>query len=84
MKYEILILRSPEKEMEDLPKAIQSRISTRILSLENNPRPRNTKKLSQRDEYRLRVGDYRILYTVNDSDNTVTVVAVNHRREAYR
>ena len=84
MKYEIRILRSAEKETDKLPQAIRSRISNRILSLENNPRPKGTKKLSDRDEYRLRVGDYRILYTISDSDSTVTIIAVGHRREAYR
>ena len=84
MKYEIRILHSAEKEMEKLPAATHSRISSRILSLENNPRPRGAKKLSGRDEYRLRVGDYRILYTISDSDSAVTIIAVGHRREAYR
>ena len=84
MKYEIWILRSAEKEMDKLPTVVYSRISNRILSLENNPRPRGTKKLSGRDEYRLRVGNYRILYTISDSDSAVTIVAVGHRREAYR
>ena len=84
MKYEIRILRSAEKEMEKLPTVVHNRISNRILSLENNPRPRGAKKLSSRDEYRLRVGNYRILYTVSDSYGIVTIIAVGHRREAYR
>ena len=84
MKYEIRILSSAEKEMDKLPIVVHSRISNRILSLENNPRPRGAKKLSGRDEYRLRVGNYRILYTISDSDNAVTIIAVGHRREAYR
>lgn len=84
MKYEIRILHSAEKEMSKLSPEIRNRISNRILSLENNPRPRGTKKLSDRDEYRLRVGDYRILYAINDSDNAVTIIAIGHRREAYR
>lgn len=84
MNYEVRILRSAEKEMEKLPPAIHSRISRRVLSLENNPRPKGAKKLSARDEYRLRVGNYRILYTVSDSDGAVTIIAVGHRREVYR
>ena len=84
MKYEIRILRSAEKEMERLPKVVHSRISNRILSLENNPRPKGAKKLSTRDEYRLRVGNYRILYTVSESESAVTIIAVGHRREVYR
>ena len=84
MKYEIRILHSAEKEMDKLPTVVHSRISNRILSLENNPRPRGAKKLSGRDEYRLRVGNYRILYTVSDSESAVIIIAVGHRREIYR
>lgn len=84
MKYEIKILRSAEREMERLPKVVHHRISNRILSFEDNPRPKGAKKLSTRHEYRLRVGNYRILYTVSDSENAVTIIAVGHRREVYR
>ena len=84
MSYEVRIIRSAEKEMDKLPAAIHNRISKRILSFRDNPRPRGVKKLSDRDEYRLRVGDYRILYTVIDSDKVVTIIAVGHRRQAYR
>jgi len=52
--------------------------------MEDNPRPRAAKKLSGRDEYRLRVGDYRALYTVEDERGIVATLAVGHRREVYR
>jgi len=84
VKYEIRILRSAEKEMEKLPVALHTRIGRRILSLENIPRPKGAKKLSARYEYRLRIGNYRILYTISDSDSTVTIIAVGHRRDVYR
>ena len=84
MKYEVRIIRTAEKEMNRLPGAIHARISRRILSLEDNPRPRGAKKLSGHEEYRLRVGDYRVLYTINDKGCVVTVFAVGHRREVYR
>ena len=83
MKYEILIVHVAEKEMDKLPPAIHTRISRRILSLEGNPRPRGVKKLSGREEYRLRAGDYRILYTIDDKNSIITVFAVGHRREVY-
>lgn len=69
--------------MDRLPATIHTRLSKRILTLEENPRPRGIKKLSGRDEYRLRVGDYRILYTIDDENHTVTIIAVGHRREVY-
>ena len=84
MKYEVRIIRIAEKEMDKLPRAIHARISRRILSLEDNPRPRGVRKLGRREEHRLRVGDYRVLYTVDDKDSIVTIFAVGHRREVYR
>ncbi len=84
LKHDVQILRSAGREMDKLPSAVHNRISRRILSLEMNPRPRGARKLSNRQEYRLRVGDYRILYTVDDKDRVVTVFAVGHRREVYR
>lgn len=84
MRYEVRILQAAEREMDKLPSIVHSRISRRILSLEDNPRPRGTKKLSGRGEYRLRIGDYRVLYTINDKNSVVTVFAVGHRREVYR
>ena len=83
MSYQVRIVRSAEKEMERLPATVHARLSKRILSLEENPRPRGVKKLSGREEYRLRVGDYRILYVIDDGNHTVTIVAVGHRHEVY-
>ena len=83
MKYKVQIVHAAEKEMDKLPTVIHTRISRRILSLEDDPRPKSVKKLSGREEYRLRVGDYRVLYTVDDKDTIVIIFAVSHRREAY-
>ena len=84
MGYEIRIISGAEREMDKLPTAVCKRISRRILALEDNPRLRGAKKLSGREEYRLRIGDYRVLYTVDDKNGVVTVSAVGHRREIYR
>ena len=84
MAYEVRIISAAEREMNKLPAAVHKRISRRILTLEDNPRPRGTKKLSGREEYRLRIGDYRVLYTVDDKNGVVTIFAVGHRREIYR
>lgn len=84
MKYKVRIIRTAEKEMDKLLRAVHARISRRILSLEDNPRPRGARKFSGRDEYRLRVGDYRVLYTIDDKTCAVTVFAVGHRGEVYR
>jgi mRNA interferase RelE/StbE len=84
MKYQVRIIPSAEKEMDKLTPLIHRRISRKILLLEDNPRPIGAKKLSGREEYRLRAGDYRVLYTINDRRHVVTVFAVGHRREVYR
>ncbi|MCL0052980.1 type II toxin-antitoxin system RelE/ParE family toxin [Dehalococcoidales bacterium] len=84
MKYEVRIVPAAEREMDKLPTPVHTRLSRRILSLEGNPRPRGAKKLGGREEYRLRVGDYRVLYTIDDKGCMVTVFAVGHRREVYR
>jgi mRNA interferase RelE/StbE len=74
---------SAEKEMNRLPTTVHTRLSKRILALEDNPRPRGIKRLSGREEYRLRVGDYRILYIIDDKKHIITIFAVGHRREVY-
>lgn len=84
MKYEIRIIASAEKELDKLETSIFKRLTEKILSLENEPRPPGSKKLIGRGEYRLRVGNYRILYTVDDANFIVTIYAARHRREAYR
>jgi len=85
MNYAVHLKRSAEKELEDLPDHVHDRIVKRLLALEENPRPRGVRKLRDRTgEYRLRVGDYRVLYVVDDTAHVVEVIAIRHRREAYR
>ncbi|MBI2872099.1 MAG: type II toxin-antitoxin system RelE/ParE family toxin [Chloroflexi bacterium] len=84
MTYEVHILRSAEREMDRLPAAVHTRITRRILALEDTPRPRAARKLGGQQAYRLRVGEYRVLYTIDDRTKAVIVFAVGHRREIYR
>ena len=84
MSYEVHIIRSAEKEIERLPSTIYARLIKRTLALGDNPRPKGAKKLTGSEEYRMRAGDYRILYLVDDKRRIVTVMAVGHRREVYR
>jgi mRNA interferase RelE/StbE len=85
MNYTVRLKRSAEKELEDLPDHVHTRTVERLLALEQNPRPRGVRKLRDRaEEYRLRVGEYRILYVVDDAAQAVEVIAIRHRREAYR
>lgn len=70
--------------MDALPQPIHRRVSTKIIALQDDPRPFGIKKLEGIEGYRLRVGDYRVIYTIDDKSKTVTVTLVAHRREAYR
>jgi mRNA interferase RelE/StbE len=82
--YRLLIKPSAGKEIETLPKQDRRRIVGKITALSHDPRPPGCEKLSGRDQYRLRQGNYRILYEIQDSDLIVVVVKVGHRRDVYR
>ncbi len=82
--YRVLIKPAAEKELDALPESVHQRVTARILGLADEPRPHGSRKLRGLESYRLRVGDYPPLYTVEDATSTVTVYAVAHRREAYR
>ena len=82
--YKLLIKPSAAKELEALPRKDRSRIAAKIVGLAANPRRPGSEKLSGEDKYRLRQGDYRVLYSIEDASTTVTVVKIAHRREVYR
>jgi mRNA interferase RelE/StbE len=82
--YRVLIKRSAAKELETVPRKDRVRIAAKIELLAGDPRPPASEKLSGEEKYRLRQGDYRILYLIEDASSTVTVVKIGHRREVYR
>jgi mRNA interferase RelE/StbE len=82
--YSLIIRRSAGKEIEALPLADRRRVVARIQALASDPRPPGCEKLSGEEKYRLRQGDYRILYEIADRDLIVTVVKVGNRRDVYR
>jgi len=82
--YQIIILPTVEKSLSKLPKKMQLRIQGAITTLASNPLPPVAKKLVGRDTYRLRVSDYRIIYSIEKNILTVKIISVDHRREAYR
>ncbi len=84
-KYKVSIKSSAVKEIEAIPqKKERQRIIRRIGQLADNPRPPGSTKLSGHDKYRIRQGVYRIVYGIEDSELTVVVVKVGHRKEVYR
>ena len=84
MEYTVEIKRSAEKELDALPSRVANRILARLVALGGDPRPVGSKKLSGEDRFRIRVGDYRVLYEIDEAVRMVIVVAVGHRREVYR
>ena len=84
MSYELFILRQAQKELADLPKRDYSRVKQAISNLKNNPRPEGCTKLTGREGWRIRVGNYRVLYDIDDAVRRVTVVNIGHRRDVYR
>ena len=82
--YSIELTRSAAKEIERVPLKDRRRIIDRIAALAEDPRPVGAERLSGDDKYRIRQGDYRILYEIIDHALVVTVVRVGHRREVYR
>ncbi|MGH2396807.1 MAG: type II toxin-antitoxin system RelE family toxin [bacterium] len=82
--YKLLIKPSAVKELETIPREDRRRIVRRIESLAADPRPPSCEKLSGEDKYRMRQGDYRIIYLVSDESREVIVFKIGHRREVYR
>jgi mRNA interferase RelE/StbE len=83
-RYELRFKTSVTKDLRGLPKTDLHRILERIESLCDDPRPPGSEKLSARERYRVRQGNYRILYEIRDLDVVVEVVKVGHQREVYR
>jgi len=83
--YEVEISRTAEKQLRALPRGEQERILRRILALADDPLPRGSRKLGgYEDGYRIRVGRYRILYSVGGRELVIIILKIGHRREVYR
>lgn len=83
--YKLEIKKSARKELDNLPDTIYLKIDEALLSLKSNPFPYpQSKRLKGEDKLRLRVGDYRVVYTVDEEGKIVTIFRVRHRKEVYR
>ena len=82
--YEIFFRKSIEKDFKVIPKNELKKIIKRIGKLAENPRPHGCEKLTGQDRYRLRQGNYRIVYSIQDNKLTIWVVKVGHRKGIYR
>ena len=83
--YKVNIERTAEKELKKLPAREFWRIISKIKALADEPRPTDCRKiLGSKSDWRIRIGDYRVIYEIDDTEDTVKIMKVRHRREAYR
>ena len=84
MSYAVRILPKAEKELGALEKAVYESVKRKVFELAANPRPPGCRKLQDRIGWRIRVGNYRIVYEIEDAAKIVTVLKVAHRKDVYR
>ena len=84
VSYRIVFKKSVAKDLRQIPKKDIQAILKRIDILKEDPRPAGVEKLSGDEKYRIRQGNYRILYMIEDEIITVTIVKMGHRRDVYR
>jgi mRNA interferase RelE/StbE len=84
LSYKLLIERSAQKDLAKIPDSDQHRIISAIEMLSQEPRPQGCKKLSGREAWRIRVGNYRVIYEIDDKKSEILVVVIGHRRDVYR
>ena len=82
--YSLFFSPSARRDYKKLPHAIIKNVNSAIDALKSSPRPAGSKKLTNRNAYRIRIGDYRIIYEIHDDTVTVLVIRIRHRREVYR
>lgn len=83
-QYKVFFKKSVEKDLKIIPKRDLSKILKKIDSLHVDPRPAGSEKLTGQERYRIRQGNYRIVYSIQDYELTVWVIKVGHRRDIYK
>lgn len=84
MAYSVTFLRRAEKELDRLPKQEAARVLNAIRALSETPRPPGSRNLRGRAGWRIRIGVYRVIYSIDDARQKVVVLEVGHRRDVYR
>lgn len=84
MRYTVTVLRRAQKELAQLPGSAYEQVRDDIRKLATNPRLDGCLKLTGREGWRIRVGDYRVIYEIDDSQSVVTVLHIGHRSDVYR
>ena len=82
--YIVVLSKNAQKQLDKLPNQIADPILNSISELENNPRPQGFKKLKGRDGYRIRIGNYRIIYKIFEKELVIDVITLGHRKDVYK
>jgi len=82
--YKIFILPQAQKDLDNLQTKIFNQMKSKISLLSNNPRPSGCLKLTAEEGYRLKTGDYRILYRIDDKEKIIYIYRIKHRKEVYK
>lgn len=83
MPYFLAFSKQAIKELENINEPFYTKIKEAIFSLTENPRPVGYKKLKGRDGYRIRVGDYRVIYEIFDTELMIDIITLGHRKDIY-
>jgi len=81
--YDVIVSNVAKKQLDKMDFIAVKRITSKLLQLENNPRPSGYIKLKGKNGYRIRIGDYRVLYEINDKSKEVIIYKIAHRKESY-
>lgn len=84
IKYKVVLSKKAQKSLDKLPDTIADPIFDEILLLEHNPRPFGYKKLKGRDAFRIRVGNYRIIYEIFETELVIDIINLGHRKDIYK
>ena len=84
MSYALAFKPSAEKELRKLPRDVIARVVSAIRILVEEPRPHGCVKLTASQSWRIRIGDYRVIYDIDDNARQITILHIGHRREVYR
>ena len=84
MTYNLFIEKSAQRSLSKIPQPHQDRLTTAIRKLSGNPRPPGVCKLSGRNAWRIRIGDYRVIYEIDDKESIILIVVIGHRGKVYK
>jgi len=82
--YRVELRRNARKSLDRLQEQERHRIISALLNLEQEPRPKGVEKIRRTELWRIREGDYRLVYHIDDEEKVITIVRIGHRRDVYR